>query len=276
MTPHHWIVQYYGYDYMQNTFEKYESPEQYQYTADGRLKAYQTLARLLKGKTANGEDIALAGSKGFTAQGAQRQFIQGKAAMVTCGPWFPTEMSKILIDYPDFEFGYIPLPHINADKKDVNGQDSSGVGYSLAANLLAIPANSKNVDVAKDFLLSMFTSESYATFVNENSGTTRPITVEIDVTSLSAFAKEVYAGVSASKLNGTCVYETSSSPMSINGYLGIVNISGSDAILEILNATSYDSAMAIASRASAKDYETALSFWDTKKNAWKEEFIGIK
>ena len=29
MTPHHWIVQYYGYDYMQNTFEKYESPEQY-------------------------------------------------------------------------------------------------------------------------------------------------------------------------------------------------------------------------------------------------------
>ena len=276
MTPHHWIVQYYGYEYMQNTFEKYLSPEQYNYTSAGRLKAYETLARMLKGTTANGENIALNGSNAFTAQGAQREFIQGKAAMVTCGPWFPTEMRALLVDYPDFEFGYIPLPHINADKKDVNGNDTSNVGYSLAANLLAIPASSKNVAVAKDFLASMFTSESYTSFVNENNGITRPINVEVNESVLGDFAKDVYASLSGSKKNGTCVYETSLAPISVNGYLGICNFSGSDAILNIINSSSYSAAKGIAATASKADYEIALSFWDNKKGAWKEEYIGIK
>lgn len=117
MTPNQWLVQYYGYDYMQNTFEKYESPDQYKTTEDGRLKAYQYLAKLLKGKTADGENIALTGSKSFTAQAAQREFIKGNAAMVSCGPWFPTEMKSLLKDYPDFEFGYIPLPHTMRTKR---------------------------------------------------------------------------------------------------------------------------------------------------------------
>lgn len=275
MTPHHWIVQYYGYDYMQNTFEQYLSPDQFEYTAEGRLKAYQTLARMLKGQTANGENIALEGSNALYAQNAQREFIQGKAAMLTCGPWFPTEMSTILKDFADFEYGYFPLPHINADKKDVNGNDSSNVSYSLAANLLAIPTTAKNPEVAKDFLLSMFTSESYTTFVNENNGMTRPINVEVNKDALSSFAKEVYGAVEISKANNTCVYETSLAPISVKGYVGICNISSTDAILAMINSASYNDAMNIASSASKADLEKALSFWDSKNNTWDEKVIGI-
>jgi len=275
MTPHHWIVQYYGYDYMQNTFEQYLSPSQYEYTADGRLKAYQTLAKMLKGQTANGENIALTGSNALYAQNAQREFLQGKAAMLTCGPWFPTEMALILKDFPDFEYGYFPLPHINADKKDVNGNDSSNVGYSLAANLLAIPTTAKYPEVAKDFLVSMFTSESYTSFVNENNGMTRPINVEVDKTALSSFAKEVYQSVEGCKLNNTCVYETSLAPISVKGYVGICNFAGGDAVLSIINSASYNEAMTVASTASKADLEKALSFWDSKNNTWDEKVIGI-
>ena len=275
MTPNQWLVQYYGYEYMQNTFEKYESPEQYKTTEAGRLKAYQTLARMLKGKTENGANIALTGSKSFTAQAAQREFIKGNAAMVSCGPWFPTEMKSLLKDYPDFEFGYIPLPHINADKKDTNGEDSSAVNYSLAANLLCVPSTAPHADVARDFLLSMFTKESYTTFVKENNGVTRPIDVEIDESVLNGFSKAIYDSSAAGKRQGVCVYETSSSPMAINGYLGLMNFSGGDAYLDIINSQSYEDALKVAASASQKDYETALSFWNSKTNSWDSKYLGI-
>lgn len=276
MTPEQWLAQYYGYDYMQNTFEKYESPDQYQTTAEGRLKAYETLARMLKGTTSNGENIALTGSKSFTAQAAQREFIKGNAAMVICGPWFPTEMKTPLKDYPDFEFGYIPMPHINADKKDVNGNDSSTVTYSLAANLLCVPSTAPHPEVAVDFLLSMFTEESYTTFIQQNNGMTRPINVQADTSALNDFAKAVYGSFATSKKSNTCVYETSSSPMAINGYLGLMNFSGTDAYLAIINSQDYEAALNVAAAAAQDDYETALSFWDSKTNNWDSKYLGIQ
>lgn len=84
-------------------------------------------------------------------------------------------------------------------------------------------------DVARDFLLSMFTKESYTTFVKENNGVTRPIDVEIDESVLNGFSKAIYEASAVSKRQGVCVYETSSSPMAINGYLGLMNFSGGDA-----------------------------------------------
>lgn len=276
MVPPQWLVQYYGYDYIQNTFEKYESPQQYLDTEEGRLKAYQTLARLLKGNLSNGQKIALNGSNAFTAQAAQRELIKGNAAMDICGPWFPTEMTAILKDYPNFEYGFFNLPHINADQKDKDGEDTSNVNYSLQANLLAIPSTSKHKEVAKDFLLSMYTKESYTTFVKENNGMTRPIDVEIDETILSEFAKAVYSRAKESKKNNICVYETSSSPMAINGYLGLMNFSATDYYSSIINAESYEAALTLAATACNNDYQTALSFWNSKTNNWDEKYLTVR
>jgi hypothetical protein len=61
--------------------------------------------------------------------------------------------------------------------------------------------------------------------------------------------------------------------MAINGYLGIMNFSGTDYYASIINARSYEEAMSIASTASAADYQTALSFWNNKTNDWDEKFL---
>ena len=119
--------------------------------------------------------------------------------MDICGTWFPTEMTAYLKGYPDFEFGYMPVPHINADQKDYAGKDSSKVRYSLDGNILAIPASSQYKTIAKDFLLSMYTKESYQSFVEENNGVLRPMNVEIDSSALDAFSKASYDYFNAGK-----------------------------------------------------------------------------
>ena len=271
-----WICEYYGYEYMNGTFLKYESPEIYSYTQEGRQKAFETMAKLLKGSTKNGSAIALAGSNSLTAQAAQREFIQGHAAMDICGNWFPTEMTAYLKGFPDFEFGYMPLPHVNADKKDKDGYDSSKVRYSLDGNILCVPASSEHKEIAKDFLVSMYTKESYQTFVKENNGVLRPMNVEIDASGLNDFAKASYDYFSAGKSSGQFIYECSLSPMSLNGYLATYISQNGNLPSNLINAASYEAAMAIAKSAAADDYPRALEMWDSANNKWKDSYVGVQ
>ncbi|MFQ7077413.1 MAG: hypothetical protein ACLRSW_05470 [Christensenellaceae bacterium] len=145
-------------------FYEINSPEIYHFT-EGRQKVYETPRGSSRASARKGHQL-LAAPVLYSA-GAQREFIQGHAAMDICGNWFPTEMTAYLKGYPDFEFGYMPVPHINADQKDYAGKDSSKVRYSLDGNILAIPASSQYKTIAKDFLLSMYTKESYQSFVGE-------------------------------------------------------------------------------------------------------------
>ena len=269
-----WFLQYYGYDYMVNTFMKYENPEIYSFTQEGRQKVYETAARLFKGKTSNGSSIALAGSNSFTAQAAQREFINGRAAMDICGNWFPTEMAAYLKGHPEFEFGYMPAPHINADKKDYQGNDSSALRYSTDGNVLAVPASSKNKDIAKDFLLSMYTQKSYQSFVEANNGVLRPVNIQIDSTKLNDFSKESYDYFIQGKNANQYVYECSLAPIAMNGYLALLISQNGNTIGNLINATDYNDAMQIAATAAADDYPRALQMWDSSKNQWKDSYTG--
>lgn len=271
-----WFVEYYGYDYIANTFMKYDTPEIYNFTQAGRQKVYETAARLLQGQTSSGKDIVLAGSKAFTAQAAQREFIQGHAAMDICGNWFPTEMTAYLKGYPDFEFGYMPVPHINADKKDYAGNDSSRVRYSLDGNILAIPASSQYKEIAKDFLLSMYTKESYQSFVESNHGVLRPVNLEIETETLSDFAKASCDYFSAGKEANQYIYECSLAPMAVNGYLALLISQNGNTLGNLINAQSYESAMSVASVAAADDYARASEMWDSAKNQWKDSYLGVR
>ena len=271
-----WFVEYYGYDYIANTFMNYDNPEIYSFTQEGRQKVYETVARLTQGKTDSGASIALAGSKGFTAQAAQREFIQGHAAMDICGNWFPTEMESYLKGYPDFEYGYMPVPHINADEKDYAGNDSSKVRYSLDGNILAVPASSEHKDIAKDFLVSMYTKESYQTFVEENHGVLRPMNVEIDTAALDEFSRTSYNYYNEGKQAGQYIYECSTAPMAVNGYLALLISQNGNALGNLINADSYDAALNVAATAAADDYIRALEMWDSEKNQWKDSYLGIE
>lgn len=271
-----WTAQAYGKDYMTDVFQKYESPEIYNQTKEGKTLAYQTLAKLLKGQTSDGKNIALTGSKAFTAQNAQREFINGKAAMDLCGNWFATEMKTMLNENPDFEYGYFTLPHLTSEKKTLEGADSQYVTYSLESSLLAVPASSKNQDVAKDFLLSMFSKESYQSFVEENKGLGRPINVGIDVEKLDDYSKGTFKPAYESRAHNQVVCEVSDAIMAVNGYLGVANFCGGDFYLDIINAQTYESAMSIANNAANDEYQFALSMWDSSKNNWKDEYLVLR
>ena len=271
-----WTSQAYGKDYMTNTFQKYASPEIYNTTKPGKTMAYQTLAKLLKGNTASGNSIALTGSKAFTAQNAQKEFIFGHAAMDLCGNWFSIEMKTLLNETPDFEYGYFSLPHLTANKQTLSGEDSQYVTYSLESSVLAIPSASKNIDVAKDFLLSMFTKESYQTFVEENKGLGRPINVEIDETKLDEYSLSCYKTSSLSHEHDQVVCEVSDAIMAINGYLGVANFCGGDFYSDIINAADYNAAMNIANNAAADELQFALSMWDASKGNWKYEYLVLR
>ena len=275
-TLNQWFVEYYGYDYIVNTFMKYDTPEIYNFTQEGRQKVYETAAKLFQGKTSGGKDIVLSGSKAFTAQAAQREFIQGHAAMDICGNWFPTEMTAYLKGYPDFEYGYMPVPHINSDKKDYQGNDSSKVRYSLDGNILAVPVSSKHKDIAKDFLLSMYTKESYQTFVEANHGVLRPMNVNIDADALDDFSKASYNYFNAGKQADQYIYECSLAPMAVNGYLALLISQNGNTLGNLINAASYTDAMNIAATAAADDYVRASEMWDFTNNKWKDSYLGVE
>lgn len=279
-----WFVEYYGYEYINNTFEKYESPQIYSDTLEGRQKVYETAAKLVKGTTKSGKPIAKAGSNSYKAQAAQREFVQGKAAMNVCGNWFPTEMKSYLKgQYANFEYGYMPVPHINDDKMTgvIPGTadtrvDSSKVRYSLDGNILCVPKSSQHKDIAKDFLVSMYTQESYQTFVEQNNGVLRPTNVAIDSSKLNDFAKASYDYYYAGKEANQYVYECSRSPMALNGYLALLISQNGNTPGNLINAKSYEDALSVAATAAADDYTRALEFWDASKNQWHSNYLGVE
>ena len=55
-----------------------------------------------------------------------------------------------------------------------------------------------------------------------------------------------------------------------------MNFSGTDAYLAIINSQDYQSALNVAAAAAQDDYETALSFWDSKTNNWDSKYLGIQ
>lgn len=150
---------------MTNTFHKYDNWEHYKDTQVGRQKAYDTLARMLSG-TRDGKDTGkpyvIPGSATMDASTAQTYFVaaEPEAAMYLCGPWLPTEEAEMLEFLgDDFEYGFFGIPHINADKKDAFGNDSSNVRYSLASNSLVVPKTSNNKAGAKLFLAELYHNE---------------------------------------------------------------------------------------------------------------------
>ena len=291
--PNQWITEYYGYDYMQNTFMQFGSYKVVEDTAEGRQKAYDTFARMFNGANAAGKSYIYPGSSAMTATGAQQTFIkqgtQAKAAMYVCGSWLYTEEESKLVTSATarvYDFGFFGLPHINADKKDAFGNDSSNVRYSLGANALTIPATSQNQEAAKLFLAELYTQANLKAFIEGNSGTGRPLTTYVDISSTTsingsekraAFTQQAYAYYygTASKPTKT-VYQTQVSPVSnlINPalYGGESDGVRDNIVLQTFKALNYEAALAAVNGAAERETAYVLSnYWSYDDNDWKTE-----
>lgn len=265
--PAQWLCEYYGYDGMMD-FLKLDSMSVFTDQEAGRTKIYETLAKLTMGKTVNGRNIALEGSVGATAITAQTNFVNGAAAMMVCGQWFPTEMQPYT-DLVQFESGYLPMPHINADKRSGDGKvDTSKVRFSTDGNFMAIPSTAKNPELAKDFLLTMFTEKSYSSFIKANNGLLRPIQgLEVDATGFDLFTKQAYEYFNADGEAET-VYQITPNRVLENGTVAIFQAYKGSFFSTITGQATWDAALSVARGCYANEIGVLMAKWDAENKKW--------
>jgi N-acetylglucosamine transport system substrate-binding protein len=262
-----WLCEYYGYDGMLD-FLKLASPEAYNVQGEGRKKIYETLARLTRGKTTGGADISLKGSVGATAITAQTNFVNAKAAMIVCGNWFPTEMLPYT-SITNFEAGYCPMPHINADKKSGDQkEDTSMIRFSTDGNMMAVPSTSKQKALAKDFLAYMYTTKSYSSFVSDNNGLLRPVVnLAADSSSFNDFSKASYDYFYAGG-NAKTIYQVSQKALLERLKLGMFMAYRGEYFSTITSKSSYEDALSVADSCVSSEMASVNELWDSKNNTW--------
>lgn len=263
-----WLCEYYGYDAMMR-FLKLESPDAFAAQSEGRTKIYRTLATLMHGKMSSGRPYAVDGSVGMTAITAQTNFVNGKVAMIINGQWLPTEMDTY-VKLRNFEMGYIPMPHINDDKKSGDGkEDTSDIRFSTDGNLMVVPSTSQHKEIAKDFLKYMFTEQSYTAFVKENNGLLRPFdNVAVNTQTFSDFAKEACEYFN---LNGKArmIYQVSEQSVLERGKIALFMAYGGGFFSRIGACADYDAAIACADSCFGSELNSVKAVWDSASGKWK-------
>lgn len=115
------------------------------------VNSAENVATLERFVQANNEVMPKAIWAGGTTDNPVEYFKNGDAAILLSGSWnyntFTTEISK-------FAFGVMPTP-----------KGSAGQGAIIGGEALAIPANGKNVELAKQFIQWLFEAEHYTEFL---------------------------------------------------------------------------------------------------------------
>lgn len=241
-----WMAQYEGIESAEEFFALEDAEV---FKKDGRKLAYEQVAKIVCDK-----NIVLTGSKGFDHLAAQREFIKGNAAMIPTGSWLQTEMSEFLEGFPNFEMAMFPAPSINSDGKDKNGNDLTvSVGNG---DLLAIPAQAANKELAKEFLLFMTRQDMLNLYVEKTGGNPRPYKyTKTDWSNLSAFGESVM-NIWNSAYN---IFPYSSNPTFIAGNIGFWLAEAGMPVTYIQNAANITDGLARAALLVNKDYELAKS-----------------
>lgn len=182
-----WFLMYQGEkDFLD--FYKYNSPEVFK--MQGRLKAYEALGTIL------GNRYAMAGSTVTDYLSAQRSFIMGEAAMISCGSWLETEMSGFIKEFPNFEMKIMPTPVIYASESNgkyfsLDGKEILD-GCTSTGGSFFIPAKAAQKELAKKFLLFMSSRRMLNVFV-KGAGAPRPFIYpnDTDWSGLTPFQESV-------------------------------------------------------------------------------------
>jgi N-acetylglucosamine transport system substrate-binding protein len=103
------------------------------------------------------------GCLGMSHTEAQMEFQQGRAAMVWCGTWLPSEMQNTMP--PGFEYSCFATPAVTG------GRGAPGV-LTMDADHFFVCEKGKNRDLAVEFLKFMCRPEIAAVFVKEQQALT--------------------------------------------------------------------------------------------------------
>src|SRR3989339_437525 len=92
--------------------------------------------------------------------------LQGRAAMVFCGTWFPGEMKNVIPE--GFEYSTFAIPSVKSDR-DIKG-DSTAMG--VGAQYFFLCNNSKEPKLAGEFIKFMCSPGIMSSFVKNNEALT--------------------------------------------------------------------------------------------------------
>lgn len=158
-----WWAQIAGVDAIKE-FLKYESSDNYDVTKNETYNALKTATERWNDIFSNPNNY-IANSNNKSAADAQKEFINGYAAMMFNGDWLYNE-SLQYSSTPSFKLGMMKTPVLS--EANANYVNSS---YTIGEDqYIAIPATSKRQDLAKDFIKAIISDKGCQTFINKAHG----------------------------------------------------------------------------------------------------------
>ncbi|MGD1821878.1 MAG: ABC transporter substrate-binding protein [Pleomorphochaeta sp.] len=126
---------------------------------------------------------------GTSQESAQQMFFNGEALFCPSGSWFLSELNAANLD---FEFGFAKQPYNEEIQDDIYAQG----GYS---SMLSVYKDSKNIDIAKDFINFFYQPENYSVYCKK-AGVTGVVLKDIEVEG-GAAAQDIADCISAKGVN---------------------------------------------------------------------------
>lgn len=178
MMTYAWIWQYFGIDGM---FDYYSQTKNFDMLNDqGFYKVYQEIVDLLalEEDATTGEwtsTTSVPGSPSLNHVGSQQRFLRGQALLAPTGSWFYNEMKTVIGEQEGMaeNLGFMPTPWMSDENgnpitkegvempKDENGNYQPYVKINTQ-DYFCIPTKAYSPDLAKDFLLFLFSEENLA------------------------------------------------------------------------------------------------------------------
>jgi N-acetylglucosamine transport system substrate-binding protein len=188
-------------------FKSFKGPESNKYkdgyevyNPDGAYKEFMEAYDMWYQLIANHSEYSMSGSQGKKLINQQSDFVSGKAAMMPYAQWALKETEEAADKKLSFDIAMMKTPKATADSEDYNYL----VGFG---DSIIVPADSPNIELAKDFICYLATYDACKTFVEETEGAFFAFDYsDVDLSSIEAnnsFVKSVHEKLSTKLFNLT-------------------------------------------------------------------------
>lgn len=213
-----WWAQYDGVD-MYYRFFDYESTDVFLF--EGRQKALEALDSLnLKGLKQSGNATDASSSASHTEM--QMQFVNGEAAMTICGAWLYNEMENSMP--VGFDMRLMPTPYIDSEHK-------TRINYAYNGDMMYIPATSKHIDTARDFIKFIHRDENMLEYTRM-TGTVMPF--EYDFSSIYDDSNDYLKSILDVIEQSTTIYFFSNAPIAYRGGAYVWPLTGMNTYTDVI------------------------------------------
>lgn len=233
-----WWAQIVGKDAIKD-FLKYESADNYDVTKNETYAALKTAtdywSKLFvefneEGKPVGESKFVKEDSESKTAEAAQKEFVNGYAAMMFNGDWLYNEIVNYGISTTKFELGLMKTPTIpEANPEYVN------TSYVIGEDqYIAIPASSNNKELAREFIKLMISNEGCITFTKNANGF---LAYDTDFTNSGITNEFINETIALRESYTTKFTSYSENRKYLCNYIDIWSTSGNRPYLALLNGT---------------------------------------